>query len=533
MLRVMTLRPPSQVSSAPRSVADLLRRAAALCLTAMLVCAFFQPTPACTIGVAAGRATADGRPLLWKNRDQPAEPHNEVHYSTSLMYRHISIITAGQPWKSWMGVNEKGFAIGNSTSYDLPAGPDGLTNGELMRVALQTCATVAEFQSLLDSTNVKGRQTQANFAVIDTTGAAAMFETGGRAYWKYDANDSSVAPDGYVIRTNFAFAGGGYSGRRQYVRSTNLVAELYHDGNLSHVELLREHSRDFSDYDSDPLPVPYPDKMFASTPFGYICTAVSICRWSTVSAGVVHGVLPAEPAELNTMWVMLGQPATAIAVPYWPVGGVPPEANGPVTAPLCDASLRIKYSAFTHFYVPEMYAVLDFVDSYALRDEYGMGVWALTFAAEDSILAATDSLLALWRQQQHLPVQDMLEAEQRLASCALSQLVGIDHRFGEPMPAGLASAPPDPALCWSFPNPFNNATTICYSVPATADVELAILNAAGQRVRQLVYATMPRGLYSALWDGTILGGKPGPSGVYFYRVRVGDVIHTGKLTLGR
>jgi hypothetical protein len=504
----------------------------ALCLAAMAAFVCPATVRACTIGVAAGDATADGRPLLWKSRDQLPQLHNEVHYSTSLVYRHISVINAGQPWESWMGVNERGFAIANSTSYDLPTGPSGLTNGALMRVALQTCATVAQFQSLLDSTNVKGRQTQANFAVIDTTGAAAIFETGGWAYWKYDAHDSAVAPEGYVIRTNFAFAGGGYTGRRQYVRSTNLIGELHDEGQLSHASLLRSHSRDFSDYESDPVPVPYPDQMFASTPFGYICTAVSISRAATVSAAVVQGVMPGEPAKLSTMWTMLGQPAAAIAVPYWPVGEVPPEANGPVTAPLCDAALRIKYCTFTYFYVPELHAVLDFVDSYALLDEHGGGVWPLTFAAEDSILMIADSLLEVWRLDTPSP-REMLNAEAELASYALAELRGIGDRYGIPEPGGVATAPSGPALCWSYPNPFNAVTTIRYSVPATAVVELSILNPRGHTVRQLVNATMPRGSYSVIWDGRLPGGEPGPSGVYLYRLRVGDLVHTGKLTVGR
>ena len=38
-----------------------------------------DPSEGCTVGVASGRATPDGRPLLWKTRDGSAM-NNEVYY---------------------------------------------------------------------------------------------------------------------------------------------------------------------------------------------------------------------------------------------------------------------------------------------------------------------------------------------------------------------------------------------------------------------------------------------------------------------
>jgi len=82
----------------------------------------------CTIGVAAGRATSDGRPLLWKTRDGRTNFNNAAVYYTSQKYRFIAIINAGDPPDvAWMGVNEKGFAIVDSDVYDLPRGSAGHT----------------------------------------------------------------------------------------------------------------------------------------------------------------------------------------------------------------------------------------------------------------------------------------------------------------------------------------------------------------------------------------------------------------------
>jgi hypothetical protein len=132
----------------------------------------------CTIGVAAGKATNDGRPLVWKTRDSQGL-NNEVVYNTSWTYKFIALIDAGQTSYSWVGVNEKGFAILNSAIGDLPGG-SGPGNGYVMTIALGTCATVAEFEHFLDSTNVTGRSTRANFGVLDSTGAAKIIETGGK-----------------------------------------------------------------------------------------------------------------------------------------------------------------------------------------------------------------------------------------------------------------------------------------------------------------------------------------------------------------
>ena len=147
-------------------------------------------TEECTTGVASGRATADGRPILWKNRDNSAAMNNEVNYFTDGKYNYLAVVTVGQPGSAWMGVNEKGFCIENSVISDLPrGGQSGAGNGGFMKLALQTCANLADFEALLKTTNVSGRRTLANFGVIDAEGGAAIFETSHVDYVKFDAND--------------------------------------------------------------------------------------------------------------------------------------------------------------------------------------------------------------------------------------------------------------------------------------------------------------------------------------------------------
>ncbi len=361
----------------------------------------------CTIGAAAGSATADGRPMIWKTRDW-REQNNEIFWNQGEKYRFLSVANAGSP-STLMGLNERGFAILNSVSSDLPGGR-GFNNASIQSHALGTCATVEEFEDLLKSTNSTGRATQANFAVMDSTGRAAIFETSGNEYWKYEAGDPRVAPDGYVLRTNFTMNGGGEGGIERYRRTTALIPELHADGGISHIDLLRTQMRDFSDSESKPVDVPFSGSV-SEGPEGYWPTSVSICRSSSVSAAVFHGVRPGEPAISTTMWTLLGQPATTITVPYWAVGEVPPEANGPRTAPLCDEANRIRALLFGEG------EHRSFINTRALRDGRGGGLWSVTFAAEDSIFAATETLLNGWRRGT-ISRSEMLEKEHALAHYA-------------------------------------------------------------------------------------------------------------------
>ncbi|MFC1545156.1 hypothetical protein ACFL44_00520 [Gemmatimonadota bacterium] len=368
----------------------------------------------CTIGAAVGSATADGRPMIWKTRDW-SEINNEIFWNQGEKYHFLSVGNAGSP-NTLMGLNECGFAILNSVSSDLPRGSGPLNNATMQSLALGTCATIEEFEALLKQTDATGRSTQANFAVMDSTGRAAIFETAGNEYWKYEAGDPRVAPEGYVLRTNFAMNGGGRGGIERYNRTTALIPDLHADGGISYFDILRTQMRDFSDQASIPVELPISGSV-SGGPDGYWPTSVSICRSSSVSAAVFHGVRAGEPAISSTMWTLLGQPATTITVPYWAIGDVPPEANGPRTAPLCDEANRIRAILFGQ----ERFS--RYINTHMLEDGQGGGLWRVTFAAEDSIFTATDLLLDGFRRGT-ISRSEMLEKEHALADYAWRILKG-------------------------------------------------------------------------------------------------------------
>lgn len=470
----------------------------------------------CTIGVASGKATQDGRPMIWKTRDTSAKD-NEVYDNTNTehKYKFITVVTANgnESSSAWMGVNEKGFAILNSASSDLQGGSFGPGNGLTMRLALGNCATMNEFEHWLDSTNVAGRQTQANFAVLDSTGAAAIFETGGNIYWKFDANDSTIAPNGYVLRTNFAFNGdakyglhnGLYSIER-YRRTTKLIGDFYSGDSLDYKSILRTQMRDFSDSDSEPVPIPYPRQWQSNRPYGYIYCYLSICRSTSVSAAVIQGVLPGESARLSTLWTILGQPASGIAVPYWPVGKTPTEAAGYPTAPLCDIARQITALLFDYS------ENLNYIDSYKLLDGNGGCLWTKIFPAEDSIFSTAEIKLAQWRNGT-LSVQEMLDTEKQLAQFALNTLQNAYHGMITAVAQDYSNSfPIQFSLVQNYPNPFNATTTIGFSLAEPSHVTLKIFNPLGQEVATLISQSFMTGNYQTEWEASNFAG-----GVYFYQ----------------
>ncbi len=380
----------------------------------------------CTAGVASGKATTDGRPLLWKTRDASAL-HNEVIWNTSGRYPFVSVISAGFTDSSWMGVNEKGFAIINTQSTDLGVGQTGGENGTFMARALQECATVEEFEALLLATNVAGRQTATNYGVIDATGAAAFFETAAREYWRYDAADTEK---GYILRTNFAIHGTrGMHDRPgsmdRYLQTERLMVDFFATQRIDFKEIVKIQVRSFGDAQGNLVPLPITGS-FEGHPAGYYPHSSSINRNSSVSFAVIQGVLPPEDPRLSTMWTILGQPSTGILVPYWPVGATPPEADGPETAPLSDAANRIRSELYQELAAPAAGSDAQpprplFINTLALQDQNGDGIWKLMMPVEDSIISESEERLEGWRNSGVDPAA-MLEVEKRMTARALEAL---------------------------------------------------------------------------------------------------------------
>lgn len=78
----------------------------------------------------------------------------------------------------------------------------------------------------------------------------------------------------------------------------------------------------------------------------------------------------------------------------------------------------------------------------------------------------------------------------------------------------------------SYPNPFNPATTIEYSIPEETFVNVEIFDLLGRKVETLVSRDHRAGTYRVVWNA-----KERASGLYFYKVDAGQHSQTGVMTL--
>jgi hypothetical protein len=89
-----------------------------------------------------------------------------------------------------------------------------------------------------------------------------------------------------------------------------------------------------------------------------------------------------------------------------------------------------------------------------------------------------------------------------------------------------------PWLSANFPNPFNPTTAIQFRVPAPGSrVRLAVYDLSGRHVRTLVDAYRSGGEHLAVWRGMDDRGRKVGSGVYFYRLEVGDTSIERKMVM--
>ena len=86
----------------------------------------------------------------------------------------------------------------------------------------------------------------------------------------------------------------------------------------------------------------------------------------------------------------------------------------------------------------------------------------------------------------------------------------------------------------SAPNPCRESTLIRYALSDPATVRLAIYDAAGRRVRQLIDAeTQQPGIYPVTWDRRDEAGRRVASGLYFCRLQTSAFTESHRLVCVR
>lgn len=90
------------------------------------------------------------------------------------------------------------------------------------------------------------------------------------------------------------------------------------------------------------------------------------------------------------------------------------------------------------------------------------------------------------------------------------------------------NSPTEFSLSHNYPNPFNPATTISFSLATKSLVSLRIFDILGREVAVLISDILPAGTHSSQWNAERVS-----SGVYFYRLQAGTFSETKKLLLIR
>ncbi len=368
---------------------------------AMLLALQCLNVEACTSIIITGKATPDGRPVMWKNRDTDAS-QNAIMYFNDGKYSSIGLVDSDDKEGKaiWIGYNSAGFAIMNTVSYNLIM-KDTIEvkdrEGIIMREALRECASVSEFETFLKN-YPKPMGAETNFGVIDALGGAAYFEVDNFSYKKLDVNDPGLAPLGYIIHTNFSFTGDpdGGSGQIRYNTAENLFYQAAQQNNLTVRFILQDVSRSLyhsltkTDLKKSYSENPSEQKFVNFTDF--------IPRYYSSSAVAIQGVRPGENVDYTTMWTVLGFPPASVVTPLWLCQGKNQPAivmlNESDVAPLCDKAVQLKHRIF-----PIKYGYGEnYIDVNALYNGAGTGIMQKLKGLDDLIFDDAGKKLDAWRK---------------------------------------------------------------------------------------------------------------------------------------
>ena len=124
---------------------------------------------ACTSAIVSGSRTLSGRPLLWKHRDT-SNANSRIAYipgATDAELGYVGLFNANdlKNRQAWMGMNESGFAVMNTASYNiLPEGAEIPANrGQLALLVWNTAGrpepvNTPAFADVADADTAKAAQ---------------------------------------------------------------------------------------------------------------------------------------------------------------------------------------------------------------------------------------------------------------------------------------------------------------------------------------------------------------------------------------
>ncbi|UCE66663.1 MAG: T9SS type A sorting domain-containing protein [Candidatus Zixiibacteriota bacterium] len=105
----------------------------------------------------------------------------------------------------------------------------------------------------------------------------------------------------------------------------------------------------------------------------------------------------------------------------------------------------------------------------------------------------------------------------------------LDSIFLTPIGVDENPVPTAFELRQNYPNPFNSGTTIEFGLAEPSQLELSIYGITGKQITELARGNFEAGTHRIIWSGSDSFGNPVSSGVYFYRIKIGNYVHNGKM----
>lgn len=152
----------------------------------------------CTTWAATGSATANGQPMLVKNRDYRLEhlPLQIVVRATpGSGYRYVCSGSAGSPGVFCGGINQAGLAIADTHVSSTDIGP-GLPDYALMMHILESYADVSSAVDYVRSVPRLGRN---NLIMADARGHLAVFEIGHRTCGSLETHEGTLVNTNHFV----------------------------------------------------------------------------------------------------------------------------------------------------------------------------------------------------------------------------------------------------------------------------------------------------------------------------------------------
>ena len=295
-----------------------------LAITLFALSVLLNTAAACTTAVIAAKNSASGKSMIWKLRDTD-NLKNAMRYFDDGNYTYLGLVNSNDTLGEhvWGGSNSVGFAIMNSASFNVNENDTTELKdqeGVFMKLALQTCGSLEEFEELLESYPKPSGQAS-HYGVIDANGGAAFYEVNNWTWTKFDANDQAIAPNGYVIRTNFSETGTPNVGFGFIRRETaeKVFAKAFQHNKLDYKTVLQRFSRcTYHPVFDVNYRVKF-EKGENESPF--ISSDDLITRHGSSSTIVVESVKPGENPAMTTIWTQVGFPHTTLSLPMWVEGG--------------------------------------------------------------------------------------------------------------------------------------------------------------------------------------------------------------------